>query len=65
MAIRGGRLSAAFGRAARSRLVGPDDRIRWRPPAGASGSVAAFTLRVTDGSLRSEGVAQVSVDIPS
>lgn len=58
-------MSAAFGGLDWARVLGPGDRIRWIPPAGASGTVAAFAVRVNDRSLKSEVVSQVSIRIPS
>lgn len=43
-------------------LVAPGGKIRWTPPTGTSGRVAAFTISTWDGRQKS-GASQVSVDV--
>jgi hypothetical protein len=52
-----------FARSFEEPLLAPGGRIRWTPPAGHSGTVPAFTVRVWDGRLKSANVSQVSVDV--
>jgi len=42
--------------------LGPGERIRWVPPAGATGTIPAFTISVFDGQLWSLGSSQVSIE---
>jgi hypothetical protein len=44
-------------------IINPGERIRWIPPAGVVGTVAAFTIRVSDGELASANVSRVSVAV--
>ena len=41
--------------------LGPGERIRWVPPVGATGTIPAFAVRVSDGGLRSLDTCQVSI----
>jgi len=41
----------------------PGDRIRWIPPARARGTIAAFTLRVSDGRLEALNASLVSIEL--
>jgi len=41
--------------------LGPGERIRWVPPVGATGTIPAFAVRVSDGRLRSLDTCQVSI----
>ena len=43
-------------------LVAPFGKIRWTPPAGASGARAAFSVKTWDG-WNLSGVSQVSVNL--
>lgn len=52
-----------FARSFEEPLLAPGGRIRWTPPAGRSGTVPAFTVRVWDGRLKSANVSQVSIDV--
>jgi hypothetical protein len=44
--------------------VAVGDKIRWVPPAGASGSRPAFKARAWDGSQYSAATAQVTIKRP-
>jgi hypothetical protein len=46
------------------RTVAVGDKIRWVPPAGASGSRPAFKARAWDGSQYSAATAQVTIKLP-
>jgi len=46
-----------------ARLVRPGDLIRWVPPTNASGTVAAFTVRATDGGLSALQSSRLSVTV--
>ena len=46
------------------RTVAVGDKIRWLPPAGASGSRPAFKARAWDGSQYSAATAQVTSKLP-
>ena len=46
------------------RSVSVGDKIRWLPPAGASGSRPAFKARAWDGSQYSAATAQVTIKLP-
>jgi hypothetical protein len=52
-------LERAYGSAVPT--IGPEDRIRWVPPQGSSGTVAAFTVRVFDGEFVSATASRVSI----
>ena len=43
--------------------IGPGDMIRWVPPRGAAGTVAAFTVRGADGTLDSVSASRVSITL--
>jgi hypothetical protein len=45
------------------RSVSVGDKIRWLPPAGASGSRPAFKARAWDGSQYSAATAQVKINL--
>ena len=45
------------------RTIAPGQAVRWTPPAGARGTIPAFRLTVTDGSLMSPTACDVSVVI--
>jgi hypothetical protein len=42
-------------------IVRPGERVRWIPPAGATGTIPAFTIRASDGGLGSAVASQVSL----
>jgi Ca2+-binding RTX toxin-like protein len=48
---------------AAQRLIGPGQRIRWVPPAGAVGAIAAFTIRAWDGQAASAVQSRVTVNL--
>ena len=52
-------LERAYGSAVPT--VGPADMLRWVPPRGAAGTVAAFTVRGSDGELSSATASRVSI----
>jgi hypothetical protein len=44
-------------------VLGPGERMRWVPPAGATGTIEAFTIRAEDGRRGSTVVSRVSIAI--
>jgi hypothetical protein len=44
-------------------IVLPGGRIRWIPPAGATGTIPAFSIRASDGELASAVASQVSLTL--
>ena len=58
------RLSIGGGPAASaSSFLSPGERIRWVPPARATGTVPAFTVRVSDGMLQAVNASRVSITL--
>ncbi len=56
-------VSLAFWSQAAQRTIAPTDRIRWIPPAGATGTRPAFQVQATDGITRSATISQISIEL--
>lgn len=43
--------------------IGPNEKVTWTPPAGATGTLTAFTVRAFDGQLASAAPVSVTLDL--